>query len=121
MLATGASVDYVTTCTIALNRGLSRNPALTNRWREVPASTQSGKIEWEAEGIPVDVAARIIEEKAAIYTPNGSRNRQPHSLKYFDGAVRDEWERIRQRVTSVADVPGAKDLRDAARLKAMGY
>lgn len=119
--AAGASVGYVTTCTIALNRGLSRNPALGQSWREVAASTQAGRVTWEADGVPAEVAARVVEEKATAYKPNG-RNKQPHSLLYFDGAVREEWERIRAHgVTSAADVPGAIDARDAAWGRKHGY
>lgn len=117
----GVVPDYLTRCVVALNRSLQRNPHLKGRAREVATSTQVGKVSWEGEGIPVDVAESVIEERARSYVPNGMR-KQIHSLTYFDAAVREKWEEIKATgVTSAADVPGAKDTRDAAWLKKRGY
>lgn len=84
----GNSVPYLTRCVIALNRGLRANPHLTG-YREISTSEQQGRVTWEAEGIPVETAAAVVERDAARFKPS-PRNPQPNSLKYFDAAVHRE-------------------------------
>lgn len=84
------TLSYLQRCVIALNTGLHTNPQVPHP-REVPSSTQAGVVSWEADGVPIELVERVVRERAAAYEPKGS-SRQPHSLRYFDGAVREAWE-----------------------------
>lgn len=89
--ATGAGLGYHTRCVIALNSGLRENPLIGSQFNEVSSSQMQGRVDWEARGIPVEFAERIVREKAATYRPS-PRNPQPHSLAYFDRPVTSAWE-----------------------------
>lgn len=102
------SAAYVVECVTALNSALRSNPHIPHP-REIPASTQAGLVTWEADGIPLLVATKVIEERTLIYRPAG-HNRQPSSLRYFDAAVREAHER--GQAVSHAGKPG--DAWDAA-------
>lgn len=79
-------IAYLTRCVMALNRGLAANPHLTGH-REVSTSEQQGRVTWERDGVPIDLAVRVIEAVATGFRPS-ARSRQPNSLRYFDDAVR---------------------------------
>jgi hypothetical protein len=81
--------DYLTRCVVALNRGMRENDQLLG-YREVPTSTQAGLVDWEKDGIPIDIAEQVVFDVAARYRPAG-HNKQPRSLNYFDAAVRERW------------------------------
>jgi len=105
------ALPYLARCVIALNAGLARNPALTG-YREVSTSEQQGRVTWEADGIPIETAERVITEQTARYQPT-PRNRQPHSLRYFDNAVRAAHERA--TLPAGESVRGANPFADLAR------
>lgn len=92
------SAMYVIGCVTALNQALRENVHVTHP-REVAASTQAGTVEWEKDGIPLELAERVIRDRAAIYRPN-PRSKQPSSLKYFDAAVREAHEHTTQPRTN---------------------
>lgn len=89
---TAPSVGYLTACCVALNSALAARPELGGAFALVSAATQHGAVTWEADGIPLETAIRVITERTARFrsTP---RNRQPSSLRYFDAAVREAHER----------------------------
>lgn len=87
-------LGYLTRCVIAMNAGIEANPGIPNP-REVSTSEQQAKVSWEADGVPIDLVERVVREVGSKYTPN-SRSRQPSSLKYFDAAIRREWELAQQ-------------------------
>lgn len=83
--------DFLTACCVALNTALASRRELGGAFRVVSASSQADVVTWEADGIPLDLATRVIAERTARFriTPH---NRQPVSLKYFDAAVREAHE-----------------------------
>ncbi len=91
-------LKYVLACTMACNEGLHANPAIGDRCNELFASSQTAPLDWYADGIDVAVAAAAIRATAVVYKPK-PRNPQPRDLRYFDGAVRDAWERARQKAS----------------------
>lgn len=117
------TIDYLTRCVDALNTGMRGNPRVKH-FREIATSTQAGVVSWETDGIPVDVAVKVITDRAGKYEPSG-RNTQIKSLRYFENAVREEWDDIRDRVIapdgSAKLVPGARSVTESAQLAALGY
>lgn len=97
-----ANVAYLTQCVVALNAGLRSNPLLRGTHREISTSEQQGTVTWEQDQIPIAIAVRVVQELAAGFRPT-SRNRQPHSLKYFDAAVRKAAE-----VASLPALPSSR-------------
>src|SRR5690606_37216812 len=51
------------------------------------------------DGIPADLAGRVVYQRAREYQPAGHR-RQITTMRYFDGAVRDEYDREQAKHTS---------------------
>jgi hypothetical protein len=76
-------------CTKACNIGL-RDAGLP--YNELIASNQDAPQAWHQDGVALDVALRTVYNCARKYRPSG-RRKQPSSLRYFDAAVRDAWER----------------------------
>lgn len=91
-LAVAAPPTYQRRCTIAANAGLHANALIGDVFNELVASVQTAALDWERDKIPVELAERVIGERARAYRPEG-RNRQPRNLRYFDAAVRDAAER----------------------------
>lgn len=91
-------------CVIALNEAMAAHPFIGKRMREVSASEQQGVVSWEGDGIPVEVAERVIRESTLRYRVT-ERNPQPFSLKYFDSAVRDAWERDSTKAAALPSAP----------------
>lgn len=62
--------------------------------RPIPVGhgSRQNVLDWLAEGIPIAVIEPAIADRVRAYRPSG-RNRQPNSMAYFDGAVRDAWEK----------------------------
>ena len=89
--ATGDDGPYIRTCVQALNQGMAENETVAGEWMPITASSQSGRVSWREDGILLAVAERVIYERAKVFrsTP---RNRGPHTLNYFDAAVREAWE-----------------------------
>jgi hypothetical protein len=106
--ATRQRLKYALACTMACNEGLHANPAIGDRCNELYASSQTAPLEWYADGIDVAVAAAAVRAAAIAYKPK-PRNPQPRDLRYFDGAVRDAWERTNQRVHTSGKSPALKD------------
>lgn len=105
------SLAYHVRCVLALNAGLRANPALPS-FREVSASEQRGAVTWEADGIPIELVTGVVEARAAEYSPRPG-NQQPHSLRYFDAAVRREWDLSQQPDPPAAALPRAGRRRPA--------
>jgi len=114
------AVTYARDCVIAVNTGLRHNPRISGGYgfNELLPSNQDVQNEWLRDGIPLELATRVIYERAKAYRPAG-RNRQPSTLRYFDTAVRDAWERQRGRETpsgGVALAVAESDLTEGERL-----
>lgn len=61
------------------------------------SSVEFGQIlTWREEGIPLRVVLSAIEEGLR---PAPGVTREPHSLRYFDPIVREEWERVQKAGT----------------------
>ena len=86
---------YYIACTIALNHGMQENPTVEGEWMPVTASSQVARVTWCEDGIPLGIVEEIILERSKGYRCSGA-NRGPRSLKYFDQAVRETWERGQQ-------------------------
>jgi hypothetical protein len=78
----------------AVNRGMAANSALTRTFTPIPTShgSRSNVIEWLDEGIPPDQIAQLVHSIAANYRPS-DRNRQIHTMAYFNNSVREDHER----------------------------
>lgn len=81
--------------------------------REVSASEQQGVVAWEHDGIPIETAERVIQDRTLAYRVTAD-NRQPFGLRYFDAAVRRAWQ-LEQQPKGTAKSP--LDEYDLARLK----
>ena len=86
---------YYIACTIALNHGMQENPTLEGEWMPVAASSQVARVTWCEDEIPLGIVEEIILERSKAYRCT-SKNRGPRSIKYFDRAVRETWERGQQ-------------------------
>jgi hypothetical protein len=113
---------YVTRCVVALNAAMQANPLVAPNFRELAASCLSGQVEWEQDGIDIEVVEEVIAERGASFRPAPLR-RQVHSLKYFDAAVRERWAQLLAAgATDRTSWPlGARNASDAAWLKKQGY
>lgn len=82
------------------NRGMADNPAIGNACNPIPPGhgSRSTVLEWLTDGVPPDVAGRAVYQRAKEYQPDG-RRRQVTTMRYFDGAVRDEHDRQRAKDT----------------------
>lgn len=87
--AAGGELDYVTRCCIAVNRVLSERMAGAYH-SLTPGEHGDVAAAWQAAGIPIELAEKVLNERALDYraTP---LNRQPHTLRYFDAALREVW------------------------------
>lgn len=79
---------YATRCVIAVNRVLEDR--LAGAWKALVATVEVGTAaEWMSAGIPIEFAEQVLSELAGRFpTPHG---RQPHTLRYFDTALREAW------------------------------
>jgi len=84
-------LDYLTRCVIAFNRAMAQHPSIGSRMREVSTSEQQGSVEWQQDGVPIELVERVIAESMPTYRVS-ERRRQPSSLRYFDAPVRRAWE-----------------------------
>ena len=75
-----------------MNTGMLANPTVEGGWIPVVASSQVGRVTWSEDGIPLEVAEQVILDRCQGYQST-SQNRGPRSLKYFDAAIRETWER----------------------------
>lgn len=98
-----ADLTYVQQCTIAANTALSDR--LAGAYKPLVASVEAETAEtWERDGVPIPVAQAAITDAVRRYRVT-SRNRQPNSLRYFDGAVREAWEKQRAAAGATASSP----------------
>jgi hypothetical protein len=82
---------YATECTVSANCAL--DVLLGGGYKPLIATVEAEVAdEWQRDGVPLPVAVAAIAEAVKRYRPKG-RDKQPRSLRYFDGAVRDAWER----------------------------
>ena len=86
---------YYIACTVALNTGMQENPTVEGEWIPVSASSQVARVTWCEDDLPLGIVEEIILERAKAYRCT-AQNRGPRSLKYFDRAVRETWERGHQ-------------------------
>ena len=87
------ALTYAMTCVVAANGALDRLTA--GGYKPLVADVEAPTAEaWERDGVPLPVAKAAIRDAVTRYrvTP---RDRHPRSLRYFDGAVRDAWEKSR--------------------------
>jgi hypothetical protein len=89
---------YYIACTIALNHGMQENSTVEGEWMPVTASSQVARVTWCEDGIPLGIVEEIVLERSKAYRCSGT-HRGPRSLKYFDLAVRETWERGQQSVS----------------------
>lgn len=86
------TLPYATRCVIAVNQELER--LLAGAYRTLVAAVEAPVAEaWARDGIPIELAETTCRERAAAFrsTPH---NRQPHTLRYFDAAVREAAAKI---------------------------
>ena len=98
-------LSYYRACTVALNTGMSANSTIEGGWIPVVASSQVARVTWCEDGIPLEVAEQVILDRCESYHST-SQNRGPRSLKYFDAAIRETWERGKES-EATADVTRA--------------
>jgi DNA-binding MarR family transcriptional regulator len=91
--AAADSLNYLRTCVTAANTGMRENPAIGPGHMGMIAGNQDHHLEWIKDGIPAAAAAAAILERARTLKLPG-RSKPPASLAYFDGCVRDAFERI---------------------------
>lgn len=84
-------LSYHSRCVVALNAGLQANPLIGSSRHEIASTEMAGDVTWERDGIPVEIAERVVRDRAASYRPR-DRSPQPRSLAYFDAPVREAWE-----------------------------
>jgi hypothetical protein len=89
-----AASAYAKRCTVAANQALEEK--LTTYKPMVASAEQETTEAWRQAGVPIETAEQAIRSVVSAYrsTP---RSRQPHRLAYFDGAVREAWERSTAR------------------------
>jgi hypothetical protein len=92
LTAQEASTAYNRACTVALNTAMAENTTVDGEWMPVTANSQIDIVEWYEYGIPLEVAETVIRERCLAYRSSAQR-RGPRSLRYFDAAVRESWER----------------------------
>ena len=83
---------YYRSCVVALNAAMVENLTVEGEWMPITASSQIDSVEWYEEGIPLEVAADVVRERCLAYRCKGER-RGPRTLRYFNAAVREAWER----------------------------
>jgi len=100
-------LDYAMRCTIAANQALG--DLLAGAYRPLVADVERpAAVAWEVAGIPIELAARVIGERVAAFRST-AHNRQPHTLRYFDGAIREAHARAQgQSAPSIALTPGER-------------
>jgi hypothetical protein len=104
-----ADLTYTQQCTIAANTALGER--LAGAYKPLVASCEAEAAgAWERDGVPIAVAQEAIREAVKRYRITGS-NRQPNSLRYFDGAVREARERSLAKPAAVAVGAPALSLR----------
>jgi hypothetical protein len=99
---------------------MQANSRVAPAFREIPTTSLSGQVTWFDDGIDVSVAEQVIAQRCAEFKPT-TRNRQVHSLKYFDDAVRERWEDVRLALGTAGFGGGARAAADAAWFKRNGY
>ena len=104
-LSVKPALSYAQACTIAANNALDR--LLAGGYKPLMADVEAETADtWQALGVPLPVATSAISEAVRRYRAKG-RDKQPRSLRYFDAAVREAWERSRasNKVKPVTDQP----------------
>lgn len=79
----------------AANHGMVRNDRIdSDRFRPIETvhGSRSYVLEWLKDGIPFELILQTVADRARAYQPSG-RRQQIGTMKYFEAAVRDEWER----------------------------
>jgi uncharacterized protein YdaU (DUF1376 family) len=90
---TTAAPSYPLACVVAANTAL--DALLAGGHKPLRADLEAPTAEaWQRDGVPLPVTLATIRDAVAHYRVRPG-NRQPHSLRYFDGAVREAWERSR--------------------------
>lgn len=88
-----AAPSYPLACVVAANTAL--DALLAGGHKPLRADLEAPTAEaWQHDGVPLPVALATIRDAVAHYRVRPG-NRQPHSLRYFDGAVREAWEKSR--------------------------
>lgn len=111
--------DYATACCVAVNQGLEC--LLAGAYRPLVDAVEAPiAASWANDGIPLDLATRILAERTAAFRSTRF-NRQPNTLRYFDGAVREAWAKAQSRTSpAVLLTPAERMLAAAAKLEREG-
>jgi len=109
--AAAGDLDYATRCVIAVNQVLSDR--LAGAYRSLtPGEHGDVATAWESAGVPIDLAVEVLRARAWDFHAS-PLNRQPHTLRYFDAAVREAWAKAQ------ADAqPGGADHKDYLAMRA---
>lgn len=84
---------YAQECTIAANTALGE--LLGGAYQPLVASVQAPTAEvWERDGVPLPIAISAVSAAVRRYKPSPT-SKQPRTLRYFDPAVREAWEKSR--------------------------
>jgi hypothetical protein len=112
---------YTVRCASALNLAMQANSHV-QAFREIPASSLVGQVEWDLDGIDVSIAQEVITAVCAQYRPKPG-SRQINSLKYFDGAVRARWSELQAQGLDKPEklMRGARNLAEHLWFKKRGY
>jgi hypothetical protein len=108
------TIDYLVRCVRALNNGMRANTAVRAA-REIPSTSQSGVVDWEKKGVPIEFAEAIIAEKCAAFRPGG-RDRQISGLRYFDATVEERWENHNKPTSPATPTSDPRLCSDRARV-----
>lgn len=89
------------------NRGMIDGGKLPNA-RPILTSGKCRQIvaDWLDAGIAADVCKTVVYERAKTFEPD-DRNKQISTLRYFDGAVKDGWERVQSGLTAIPQSPAS--------------
>lgn len=91
----------------AANRGMIDNPAIGSAANPIPISHSSRQNvrDWLDAGIPADIIAAAVYERAKGWKKEGTR-KQVTTMAYFSGAVQDAFERFKANQTEVPNGRG---------------
>jgi hypothetical protein len=89
--------DVISEVIRTANKGMIDNPLLANaKPIEVTGPSRQIVADWLLAGIAAETLRLVVYDRARAYQPSG-RHRQISSLRYFDSAVKDEWEAVQSK------------------------
>lgn len=78
----------------AANRGMRENPAIGSAANPIVEGHASRRdvLDWLDQGVPFELAESVVFERARTY-PTSATRRQPHTMRYFTGAVLEAYDK----------------------------